>query len=138
MSHGNWIVCIFICMFETGKIVEKDEAIAAHWYSLAALKEFAAAQHALACMYFDGRGVAKDRQEALRLFTLAAHQQLTDSKYRLACMLKTGVDCAFNAAEAARWFQNAARKGHKAAEAVVMAKRLNSNFFAHGETTDLF
>jgi hypothetical protein len=142
IAHGSNLgpkrQCRLAGMFETGKIVQKDEAIAAHWYSLAALKEFAAAQHALACMYFDGRGVSKDRQEALRLFTLAAHQGLADSEYRLACMLDMGVDCTYNAAEAARWFQRAVRHGHKDAQATAMAKLLNSDFLAHGETTDLF
>ena len=126
IAHGSNLSpkrqCRLASMFETGKIVPKDEAMAAHWYSLAARKEFAAAQHALACMYFDGRGVSKDRQEALRLFTLAAHQGLADSEYRLACMLDMGVDCTHNAAEAARWFQKAVRHGHKDAQATAMAK----------------
>lgn len=116
----------------------KDEATAAYWYSLAALKKFAAAQHALACMYYDGRGVAKDRREALRLFTLAANQEIADSQYRLACMFNTGRDCAYDADEATRFFKKAARNGQKNARVTLMAKRLNSNFFAHGETTDLF
>ena len=138
IAHGSNLSpkrqCRLASMFETGKIVPKDEAMAAHWYSLAARKEFAAAQHALACMYFDGRGVSKDRQEALRLFTLAAHQRLADSEYRLSCMLDVGVDCPRNEAEAARWREMAARQGHRAAKASATAKSLNSNFLAHGRT----
>jgi len=142
IAHGSNLSpkrqCRLAVMFETGKIVEKDEAMAAHWYSLAALKKFAPAQQALACMYYDGRGVSKDRKEALRFFTLAAHQELADSQYRLACMLDIGVDCALNAAEAERWFKKAEDHGHEKAEATMEAKFLNSNFLAHGETTDLW
>ncbi len=61
-------------LYGTGRLVAKDEALAVHFFQLAANQGDAAALKELGLCYLRGQGVAKDEVKANELFRLSAAQ----------------------------------------------------------------
>lgn len=77
--------------YKTGAGLEKNEATAAYWWSLAAAQGLAEAQYALAVTCFFGEGAAKDQIKAFKLYCQAAEQGHADAIYKLGVMHMQGI-----------------------------------------------
>jgi TPR repeat protein len=78
-------------MFEEGKGVAADHALAARLYAAASESGFPHAQMRLAHMYEHGRGVQQDLKQALQLLRAAADQGHSEAFHRAGSMLEQGV-----------------------------------------------
>ncbi len=72
-------------LYESGRGVEKNEALAAHWYGLAAEQGHAEAMARLAMCLEDGRGVPQDAVRAAQLYARAAEQERAE-RYDGVCL----------------------------------------------------
>jgi len=89
----------------------KNEAMAAHWLTLAALHGEALAAFKLATLYRSGHGVPADASQAFRWFDAAAHKGNCKAMQDLAVAYAEGWGTIKDEAEAARWFTHAASFG---------------------------
>ena len=99
-------------MYETGRGVEKDEAVAVEWYRKAAEQGCATAQCNLGVMYENGRGVEEDDIVASEWYRKAAEQGYAKAQYNLGWMYENGRGIAQSSAEAVKWFRKAAEQGN--------------------------
>ncbi len=67
-------------MYESGRVVPKDDVEAAKWYRKAAGQGFAQAQHSLGVCFTNGEGVPRDEVEAYKWFLLASAKGVESSK----------------------------------------------------------
>src|SRR5207253_2871509 len=67
--------------------VERDCALAAKWFRLAANQGSAAAQNSLGVLYEEGLGIRTDIVEAIHLFRMAAEQGEPRAQANLARMI---------------------------------------------------
>lgn len=70
-------------MYDDGKGIERDSALAAEWYRKAAEQGIAAAQSNLGAMYETGDGVQTDYIQAVKWYRLAAGQGDEEAQRRL-------------------------------------------------------
>ncbi len=77
-------------LYETGLGVKIDQAKAAEWYGLGAVRGDREAAAALAQMHVEGRGVKRDLGRALELFRAAAAQDQPVALFNLAMMTLRG------------------------------------------------
>ena len=104
-------------MYDTGKGVPKDYAVAASWYRKAAEQGHAAAQYNLGVMHGKGHGVAQDFTAAALWYHKAAGQGVASAQHNLGVMYKMGEGVPQDDAAAALWYRMAAEQGHAAAQA---------------------
>jgi TPR repeat protein len=78
-------------MYQEGKGVVTDHALAASLYAAASESGFPHAQMHLADMYEHGRGVQKDMKQALQLLRAAADQGHAEAFHRAGSMLEQGI-----------------------------------------------
>lgn len=71
-------------MYDDGKGIGRDPALAAEWYRKAAEQGIAAAQYNLGAMYETGDGVQTDHIQAEKWYKLAARQGNEEAGRRLA------------------------------------------------------
>jgi len=98
----------YALMFETGLVVNHDQAEAARWYMKSAAQGYPYAQNNLGVMYEEGRGVARDLAKAADLFKKAADQGLTKAQYSLGLLYAEGRGVKKDLVEAYRWLSLAA------------------------------
>jgi uncharacterized protein len=91
--------------------VQLNVADAARWYQLAADKNNADAQFALANAYSIGRGVPVNPQLAIKWLTRAAENGHVTAMMSLAGMYETGIGQGRDPEKAAEWTQHAAQAG---------------------------
>jgi hypothetical protein len=103
-------------MYEYGRGVEKDEALAVSWYRKAAEQGDAAAQYALGFMYQSGLGVEKDEALAVSWYRKAAEQGNAAAQYALGFMYQSGLGVEKDEALAVSWWRKAAEQGDAAAQ----------------------
>jgi TPR repeat protein len=101
---------------EGSGVVPKDNALALHWYRLAAEQGLPEAQDNLAWMYLNAIGIPQNTGEAVRWYRRAGEQGYSDSLYHLGLMYKQGDDISKDATLAVHWLQRAAEGGSLSAQ----------------------
>jgi TPR repeat protein len=107
-------------MFEYGKGVAQDDAMAARWYEKAAAQQFTEAQYRLAVLYDNGWGMKTDKKKAFRLFEAAAKSGHELAQHDLAMMYFGGTGTPKNLVQAYKWLQIAVLNGSS-----LMQKHIN-------------
>jgi len=77
-------------MYQFGRGLPSDHALAVQWYRRAAEQSNAEGQHALGMMYANGRGVPRDDVEAARWFRRSADQGSPLAQHILGLMYLSG------------------------------------------------
>lgn len=103
-------------MFDAGKGVAKDYAIAAKWFKAAADQGDVKSHYNLASMYKHGDGVPQDYAEAARLYRMAAEGGHVKALNNLASLYLSGKGVAADPSMAANLFFKAATQGHPSAQ----------------------
>lgn len=103
-------------MYQTGRGVEKNPAIAEQWYERAAENGSAHAQYRAGMRYLLGQGVNVDYKKAYSWFKSAADQGSSHAQTELGYMYLTGLGVEQNYEEAFSWFQQAANNGSENAK----------------------
>jgi TPR repeat protein len=98
-------------LYEDGKGVAQDDALAFKWYSIAVAQNFDGAQFRLGLMYALGRGVDEDRGKAFQLYKLAADQGEPLAMYYVAQCYEDGRGVPINVAKAIKWCRRAQAAG---------------------------
>lgn len=96
-------------MYNEGKGVAPNRAVAAEWWQKAAAQNHAQAQFALGVLYSSGKGVTKDNVAAHMWFSLAAEQGKRNAKRLLKVIVRQMT--AEQIGEAERWAEDW-RKAH--------------------------
>ncbi len=86
-------------MYNEGKGVTQDSALAADWWRKAAAQNHAQAQFALGVLYSSGKGVAKDNVAAHMWFSLAAGQGKKNAKRLLKVIVRQMTPAEISEAE---------------------------------------
>lgn len=98
-------------MYDYGQGVEKNEAMAFHWYRKAAELGYAKSQYNLGQCYEYGRGVPKNTREAIIWFRKAANQKYANAESKMGYFTATGKGIEQDLPEALRWYRLAAEHG---------------------------
>ena len=116
-EQGNaFAQCTLGDLYETGKGVPKDYALAALWYRKAAEQGYADAQESLGDLYETGDGVSEDYALAALWYRKAAEQGDADAQERLGNLYERGKGVPQDHKEAALWWRKATDSYGKAAE----------------------
>ena len=100
-------------MYESGRGVTKDTAVAARFYRQSADQGLATAENNLGSLYANGDGVAQSDVEAIRLWMLAADQGLPVAQANLASSYATGTYVPKDLVQAYKWSALAAAQGYR-------------------------
>jgi hypothetical protein len=103
-------------MYEFGRGVPQDYAVALRWYRIAADQGNAAAQYNLASMYQDGKGVSMNYVEAVKWYRRAADQGLAGGQLLLGTMYENGIVVPKDVIRAYMWFNLAAAQSLQGAQ----------------------
>jgi TPR repeat protein len=98
-------------MYARGEGMQRDDAVALQWFTLAAEAGRADAQFELGHMYRDGLGVTADGKAALLWFRRAAEQGKTDACNSVGELYLGSSGIPADAAAALAWFLRAAEGG---------------------------
>lgn len=98
-------------LYDTGRGVGADPAVAINWYRKAAATGIPAAEMALGMHYEMGKGVAKDETEASRWYRKAAEQGYAPAQAALGQLYLAGRGVARSESDAIGWFRKAAEQG---------------------------
>jgi uncharacterized protein len=101
--------------FAKGLGVERDQAIALRWLTLAAEAGDPVGCRNLAALYFKGEGIERNAARAAELYCAAAEAGDGPAQEMLSWMLLEGDSIAFDTVEARRWTLAAAEQGVAAA-----------------------
>jgi TPR repeat protein len=102
-------------MYEEGKGVEKDLAMALQWLQRAAEQNFSKAQLLIGRKYYTGAGVPRDLTKAAEWYRLAAEQNDAEAQYILGIMYELGQGVPQDFVLAYQFFLLSAAQGHTAA-----------------------
>ena len=117
LDHEDATVLYYLGdMYEGGKGVPKDEAVAAKLYRKAAEQGDASAQFAIGLMHETGRGVAMDAAEAMRWYRKAAAQGDARAQCNIGVLYANGSGVTKDVATAMRWYRKAAEQGNETAQ----------------------
>ena len=97
----------------------QDYSEAITWYTIAAEKEYALAQHNIGFMYDKGLGVKQDPLKAFNWFEKAAQQGMPDSQYCLGVMYLNGKGVKRDHIKAMEWLIKSAEQGNEQAQEVL-------------------
>jgi len=107
--------CLMGMMYDAGKGVPQDQAIAASWYRKAAEQKQMTAQLFLGAMYFTGTGVARDYRQAARWLQAPANAGNAEAQFYLGAMHAEGNGVGKDEAEAIEWLtKSSAQKNTRA------------------------
>jgi len=98
-------------LHESGREVERNLAVALHWYRLAAAQEYALAQFSIGALYDFGEGVEQNFALAREWYERAARQGLAVAQHNLGNLYADGMGVAANPERAVHWFREAAKQG---------------------------
>lgn len=98
-------------MYSRGEGIARDDAVALHWFTLAAEAGRPEAQFELGLIYRDGAGVAADGNTAMVWFRRAAEQGKTDAYNAVAELYLGQHGIPADPAAASEWFLRAAEHG---------------------------
>jgi TPR repeat protein len=96
-------------LYREGRGVERNDAIAARYYLIAANNGAAQPQFLLGTMYAAGTGVEQDMEEAVKWYRLAADQGIPAAMQNLGAAYLNGNGVETDRAMAFAWFQLALR-----------------------------
>jgi TPR repeat protein len=111
-----------------GRLVEKDDSLAFHYFGEAARRNDPVAQVNYALMYRWGKGVEQNVQEAIKWMLKAEAQGQAEASYRLGLYYQDGEVVPVNLDQAIVHFKRAADKGQK-----IAAYNL-AHYYYNGET----
>jgi len=100
-------------MYDNGRGVPENEALAVKWYRKAADQGDAYAQFNLGVMYSNGEGVPENDAEAVKWYRKAADQGDADAQYNLGIKYYEGGGVPENNIRAYVWWSMAKTQGHK-------------------------
>ena len=103
-------------MYEHGLGVSNDTAIAAEWYTLAALQGKAEAQLRLGVLFESGIDTKQDFESAVKWYRRAAEQGLAEAESRLGKAFQLGQGVIQDDVLAEKWLLRAANKDVTAAQ----------------------
>jgi TPR repeat protein len=122
-------------LYYSGNGVEKNDAAALHWFSLAAKHRILPAQTQLAVLYDEGQGTAQDRIKAFHWYSEAATQGDTGAQQALGEKYSTGDGVPQDFVLAYVWFNLAGAQG--STEAVqareTLLKKMSATQIEHGQ-----
>jgi len=98
-------------LYEYGKSVDQDDAIALSWYEKSALQNHSGAQYRLAVMLDNGWGSVTDKPRAFKLYEAAANRGHELAQYDLAIMYFNGVGTNKDRVQAYKWLKIAVLNG---------------------------
>jgi TPR repeat protein len=96
--------------------LEKDEALANHWYRQAAEQGLAMAQYLLGTRYARGAGVTRDDGQAFHWYQRAAAQKLPKAQLLLGTLHALGRGTPVDPGKAVEWYRLAAEQGEPDAQ----------------------
>lgn len=103
--------------------IEKNDSIAAVWYTKAAQNGMAEAQAELGKMYINAKGVERNYEEASKWIQAAADQGVAEAQYYMGWMYEEGVVFKKDTKTALDWYKKAADGGNTAAMLKITAKK---------------
>ena len=103
-------------MYDFGKGVTENNAVAVWWYRKAANQGYVDAQYNLGTMYGNGEGVPENDAEAVSWFRKAADQGLAKAQHNLGHRYDEGEGVPENAAKAVSWYRKAADQGYASSQ----------------------
>ncbi|MEM7223614.1 MAG: tetratricopeptide repeat protein [Pseudomonadota bacterium] len=103
-------------MYDEGHGVPENDAVAVHWYRLAAEQGFAWSQFNLGLMYLEGTGVETDESAALEWFRKAAEQGHARAQNRVGLLYDSGRGVAEDDTVAVGWYRKSAEQGFASAQ----------------------
>ena len=112
-------------MYQNGRGVPHDDAIAVAWYQKAADQGNANAQNNLGFMYQNGRGVPHHDAIAVTWYQKAADQGNAQAQHNLGVMYQNGRGVSQDDAAALSWFRKAADQGYAPAQDNLELMRLH-------------
>ena len=120
-------------LYDAGKGVRQDQAVAASWYRKAAEQKHPLAQLFLAVLYYSGQGVKQDYGEAARWFRGPAEIGNDQAQFYLGWMYVEGNGVAKDDSEAIGWLTKAAAQRNARA----MGMLATTLFSRHRDEQDL-
>jgi TPR repeat protein len=99
-------------LYDLGRGVPQDYAMARQWYEKAAAQGNADAQFWLGSLYNNGYGVPQDYAMARQWYEKAAAQGNADAQFKLGFLYDFGHGVPKNYAKAWQWYEQAAAQGH--------------------------
>ena len=99
-------------LYDSGKGVPQDQAVAAKWYRKAAEQKHLIAQLFLGVMLYSGQGVKQDYKEAARWLRAPAESGNDEAQFYLGSMYANGNGVKKDGAEAIRWLEKSAAQGN--------------------------
>ena len=106
----------FGLMYEAGRDVVQDHAVAVSWFRRAAEQGYAPGQANLGFMYATGRGVVQDDAEAVRWERRAADQGNARAQNNLGVSYRDGFGVSRDYEDAVFWFRRAAEQGNSSGQ----------------------
>lgn len=103
-------------MYDNGRAVRKDRALAAQWYLKSAAQGNSDAQYNLGIMYSSGDGVEQDYQQAAHWYRKATELGDLDAQTNLATLYSNGTGVTKDLAQALILYRRAADRGHLLAQ----------------------
>jgi len=117
-------------LYDDGRGVEQNVALASHWYTRAAQQGHLSAQYNLGVAYANGHGVQKDMNSAVRWWRQAARGGSINAQFNLGIMYLHGNGIRQDPSEAVHWWKMAAEQGDAVAQYNLGA------LYANGEGVD--
>jgi len=99
-------------LYEYGRGVNQDDAIALFWYEKSAAQNFSDALYRLAILYDNGWGALPDKEKALDLYAAAAEKGHSLAQHDLAILYFQGSDAPKNLLQAYKWLNIAVKSGN--------------------------
>ena len=103
-------------LYDDGRGVEANSAMAAYWYRRAAKLGHLNAQYNIGVAYANGDGVQKNMVDAVRWWRVAAVSGSINAQFNLGIMYLKGDGIRRDASEAVHWWNKAAQQGDPAAQ----------------------
>jgi len=103
-------------LYDDGRGVEPNAAMAAYWYRRAAKLGHVNAQYNIGVAHANGDGVQKNMIDAVRWWRVAAISGSINAQFNLGIMYLKGEGIRRDASEAVHWWNKAAQQGDPAAQ----------------------
>jgi TPR repeat protein len=123
-------------LYDSGKGVAQDQAVAAKLYRKAAEQKHLIAQLFLGVMLYSGQGVKQDHKEAARWLRAPAESGNDEAQFYMGSMYANGTGVKKDEAEAIRWLEKSAAQGNTRAMGM-LASALFSRYSQSHNDKDL-
>jgi TPR repeat protein len=116
--------------YAKGQGVQRDDAIARHWFELAAAQGVAKAQYWMGAMLERGRGGPRSYADAMQWYRRAAEQGFSPAEVALGRFYGRGLGVARDPQQRTDWYRRAAEHGNPVGEWAL------GNFYQFGNGMD--